>query len=236
MNINLNAALVSELAYKGIEAFANAGYTEITEYRDDETGTDAFIVEDKDCIYVVFAGTNESVDIRTDVRFLKKKAFSKFSLHRGFWEAWNSVSVRVATDVMQRALDRQHSGLPKKVGVYCGHSLGGALATIAAATHAPDFCITFGAPAVGGRKFAKHIAELSTTTIRYVYDADPVPHLLRWNPWYRQAGELRFIDNEGTIYRNPSLWFMLKKRFPWVYQVTDHDLSNYVISLFGWRE
>lgn len=65
----------------------------------------------------------------------------------------------------------------------CGHSLGGALATIAsvwAALTYPDAdvrCVTFGSPMVGNEGFVNAWRQVVGTRLRAVHAADPVPSL-----------------------------------------------------------
>ncbi len=228
MNLYYQAADVSRLAYLGANAFKEAGFEDICVIDDPEGGTEAYVVEDSHYTYLVFTGTNEFDDLKTDLRFLKKEAFSGSQLHRGFWEAWRDVSDVVATEVMERRLAMVNGHRESKPFVYCGHSLGGALAQLAAATHRPDHCITFGAPPVGGKVFKKECEALPDTEFaRFVLDGDPVPRLLKWNPTYRQVGTLFFFDRDMELHINPSTWQMLKLRFPRFYDMDDHAIKWY---------
>ncbi len=232
MKLELRAVQVASLAYKDAQAFNDAGYYNVAGITDEDTSTQAFIVEDDDYLYLTFTGTESFTDLITDLRFLKKKAFGQFRLHRGFWEAWRSVSDRVAGEVMQRQLDAKANEDIMKPVVYCGHSLGAALVTIAAATHNPNYCITFGSPPVGGKRFRTHTAEANTLYLRYALDGDPVPRLLKWNPFYRHVGRLLFIDSEGETHINPSWWSALKMRLSGSRDITDHAVRSYHTQVF----
>jgi hypothetical protein len=226
------AARLSILAYSTAETIVESGFTDVVEISDEETSTQAFIAEDANTVFLVFRGTEDARDVKTDLRFLKTETFSDFTLHRGFWEAWRSIADVVAREILQIKMEMTADHRPQKNIVYCGHSLGGALASIASAAHKPDKCITFGAPPAGGRAFKAHTDALPTEFIRYVHDADPVPRLLKWNPFYRQTGQLRFIDDEMLTHIEPSWFFMMTKRFPFIYQPSDHEMINYTTALY----
>jgi len=88
--------------------------------------------------------------------------------------------------------------------LFCtGHSLGAALATLAAALRPPRAVYTFGSPRVGDQSFVERLA--ATRIHRVVHHADLVPSLpptigpLRFRP----AGELRYIAHDGTLWYAP---------------------------------
>ena len=97
-----------------------------------------------------------------------------------------------------------------------GHSLGGALATLAAGRHKPDGAYTFGAPKVGNTEFARQI-ETCTAIFRVVNHCDVVTTL----PWespvcrFEHAGECHYLNSEGE--RVPS---------PPSYTITENPLQS----------
>lgn len=224
------AAIASQLAYFGVKQFTAYGFTDVMKV-EHEGGSEAYIVEDEDTIFVVFAGTNEANDLLTDIRFQKATAFSDLQLHRGFWEAWRDISDQVAGELMQRNLIMSYDEeMTQKQVVFCGHSLGGALAVIAAATLNPTYCVTFGAPPVGGQKFKDRCDASVTVYLRYILNRDPVPRLLKWHPKYKHTGGLIFIDGFGQHHVNPSFWKMLWHRLPFVYRLKDHSIEAYCVA------
>lgn len=96
--------------------------------------------------------------------------------------------------------DRSQHATPNKI-VFCGHSLGGALAQLAAAEYAgpapplPVYVVTYGAPKVGDDNFASLFQSyLSNTSYFFANQYDPVPTLYQqglspeWD-WWTQWGQ-----------------------------------------------
>ncbi|HBT77766.1 MAG TPA: hypothetical protein DEB39_12770 [Planctomycetaceae bacterium] len=106
---------------------------------------------------------------------------------------------------------------PRKIWV-TGHSLGGALATLATRrlTMEADYLnevdpiatFTFGQPRVGDTQMCRQIG---SPFYRFAYVADPVT----WVPFsvpafveYAHAGDLRMIDKSSTIRKSATDWFL----------------------------
>lgn len=235
-DIIIKAARISEMAYNdSAQVFIDNGYKDVCHIVDEETSTEAFVLEDDKYVYVTFPGTenDESLeDLKTDLRFANRKHFHEMKLHRGFWEAWTSISGEVAEEVLLRILD-DGTGSKAKPVIYCGHSLGGAIANLGAATHNPQYCVTFGQPPIGGKKLVARMAEMPCKFIRVVNDGDPVPHSLFWNPAYRQGGELYFFDELATLHINPSIWKRIGLRGIHQFDFSDHAMSWYMLSCWG---
>lgn len=195
---------------------------------DRKTDTTCVVCEDDDYVYVIFEGTDSVTDIRTDLRFRQKQTDTDLNIHRGFYEAWVGVAVDLTTEIWVRDIDHQEAGIKKKL-VFTGHSLGGAIANIAAAGHAYEthHLITFGQPEVGGPVFAKEVENQGIKFVRVVNHRDPVPHLLRWNINYRHGGSVLYLDNDYNGHKNPSDWFMWKDRAWRMWDVSDHSIEEY---------
>ena len=139
----------------------------------DNEGTQAILVGNAQNIVLAFRGTEATSikDIKSDANAASKKDDSGGQIHSGFEEAYQ----KIAFDVEQ-ALDADD--LKEKPLFITGHSLGGALATIAAKkiTHKAGnaACYTFGAPRVGDGKW---ISNIKTPLYRIVNAADCVTML-----------------------------------------------------------
>ncbi len=152
--------------------------------------TQAFFVgsEDKRLAIVVFRGTEcatgENIDLLTDID-AKAREFPPSSgarVHLGFYNAFAYVWRDLARD-LDRVQDKYEFFL------FTGHSLGAALAVLAASAFVFDdrFCrsrkklrglYTFGQPMVGDEVFAALGRKyLGAQTFRHVYQRDWVPRL-----------------------------------------------------------
>ena len=141
-----------------------------------EGDTQAFLAKRKaDKVAVLaFRGTeaNSWKDVKTDLdaRFYKGEGGVK--IHNGFAGAYNQVREQIRKSVDE---------LPEGFSLYItGHSLGGALATIAARDledlqrDSLAACYTFGGPRVGGEEFGD---DIRAPVYRVVNAADGVPRV-----------------------------------------------------------
>ena len=93
-----------------------------------------------------------------------------------------------------------------------GHSLGGAMATLASVRLTDEgykvrAVYTYGSPRVGDRVFRD---SYRLANYRFVNDNDLVPHLpFRW--CYKHVGKLRLVNSEGDFTEEQAAW-VAKKR------------------------
>lgn len=122
--------------------------------------------------YVVFRGSSSVFDAVSDFDFMQVPFDSRNEgrVHRGFKLQLESIKDAVFADCD-----------PSKKTVFCGHSLGGGLATLAALGYklanpgAEVSCVTFGAPRVGDPAFAALFREKVGACARFVTERDVVP-------------------------------------------------------------
>ena len=125
---------------------------------------------------LAFRGTEitEYKDIKSDINAKLMSVTigdDKLLIHSGFWKAFNAVKIPIKNS-LEQVKDHQL--------FFTGHSLGGALATIALRYFAPfndssGACYTFGAPPVGTKAFGD---KLKTPLYRISNNLDIVPHIL----------------------------------------------------------
>lgn len=160
-----------------------------------EHDTQCYIFKRRNRLLVAFRGTQEIGDFITDLKFGKTRftvQCSEGKIHRGFNQAYKDVQVR-----LHELLHRYSPYIDEMI--FTGHSLGGALATIAAY----DFkltngnkikcrCITLGSPRVGDRAFTKHFDSIIDESTRVVNNGDPIPQFpTKWSLQYNHvAGKL----------------------------------------------
>ena len=123
-------------------------------------------------------------------------------VHGGFLAQYNSIKFSIMSMLFRRIL----KGEPPQRVVFVGHSLGGALATLAAAGTKALFpqlavqCNTFGSPRVGNAAFAAYFDAVVDTSVRCVNGSDKVAK----NPTLGYAhvgGELRVGDLTPSWFR-----------------------------------
>ncbi len=113
---------------------------------------------------LIFRGTENIRDWLTNAEFLMMPWMRGGRVHAGFRRAFLSVQ--------QRLEDALREHLPESCPLfYAGHSLGGALATLAASWRKPAAAYTFGSPYVGDEAFG---GTLNGHLYRVVNDRDVV--------------------------------------------------------------
>lgn len=151
---------VSSLQYKLVETF-------------DECGTQAILVSNGKFMVLAFRGTEATSikDIKADTKANTIACETGGKIHSGFSDAYDYV----ALSILEKLKDPNLIHLPLFI---TGHSLGGAIATVAAKklTHQGGIaaCYTFGAPRVGDEQW---ISQIKTPIYRLVNAADCVTML-----------------------------------------------------------
>lgn len=172
------------------EHLSRVGFDEIGLFRSDETGAGAVLVKSRGAdpfAVLVFRGTEQEIqDLLHDADTWPVAAFNNAALiHRGFKKALNSVWT--AIDVALRSID-----CPL---FYTGHSLGAALATLAAVRRAPSAVYTFGSPRVGDRRLGELLK--GVPIYRVVHGSDVVTTVPPEVLGFRHVGEEHHIGASG---------------------------------------
>jgi hypothetical protein len=131
-----------------------------------------------------FRGTKTLADGLTNATANPRGTQSGELVHNGFQGTFNSMVPEIRAFVKNSKSD-------KLINIHCvGHSLGGALATLAAnwLKSSPEIkakvhLYTFGAPRVGGKSFSMNATQRVDSIFRCVNGADPVPKVPVW-PFY----------------------------------------------------
>lgn len=177
--------------------------------------TEYFVAKNEEAIVVSFRGTEKPKlekwglkidDWMTDVQ-VNLTPGPLGECHEGFSRALAGIW----PDLRDRIKDYQNNGQ----GIWLtGHSLGGALATLAAAKFCelaiPVRCVyTFGAPRVGDTNFADKLSlKMEGGFFRVVNNNDVVTRIPPRIPvGYRHpSGGLVFITSDGEITHSPNAW------------------------------
>ncbi|KAJ1967577.1 hypothetical protein IWQ62_001769 [Dispira parvispora] len=161
-------------------------------------------------VTLAFRGTATDEQWEKDLKFYKEdwpEEVEDSEVHTGFLEIYQTV----ADQVYDRATESLKE-YPDYNLTIVGHSLGGALASLAAV----DFTlrnktlteitnvVTFGKPRVGNEEYAAHYNSLHLNSTRVVNKEDLVPHLPPESFNYRQEGVQLWILPNSTS--NASEW------------------------------
>jgi hypothetical protein len=199
------AALLAYSSRSAIEsAFTAAGMTADVTHLQSSHSTQAFIVSLPDAIVLSFRGTQlddfwaSVLDFLVDVLIFPVPDHAGHLVHGGF----NKALDLVWTEALDR-LRAEQARQPRPLWV-TGHSLGAALATLAASRCAAEPTLrlqggyTFGSPFVGDEGFGKAIG---VPFFRFRNDADVVP-FLPLGLVFRHVGRPQFIDGAGHLHQN----------------------------------
>jgi Lipase (class 3)/Trypsin-like peptidase domain len=190
----LSLALASSLSYSlqtDIESMARTIWMLDSCLFIEADDTQCFVASSAGAVMVAFRGTESTGDWLANLNVLGTSQPYGI-VHRGFHTGFTIVKSRI---------EQQLRRLPDRKVVLTGHSLGGALATIAAAEWQGVFPIvaiyTYGQPAVGRGTFPafmqEHYGEMFN---RFVNDDDIVPLV---PPGYRHVGRLSQFDGNGRL-------------------------------------
>ena len=190
------------------DAFARAGINAQIQPFSGHVSTQCYVASTNDWIVLAFRGTqvddfwSSVVDWAVDARFVPAHDGHGNWVHAGFLSAIREVWKDVAAHVAQLQRDRAR---PLWI---TGHSLGAALATVAANLCSDEpgalgvkGLYTFGSPRVGDRGFCQRIP---CPAWRFRNSSDIVTHV-PLGVVFRHAGELEFIDGSGAWHPNATL-------------------------------
>jgi hypothetical protein len=205
------AAELSAAIYKGPEEFAkkaqSMGYnpSDITLIRDDDGQVKAAVLNKGGQSTVVFRGTQDVQDVKTDLNIAKQTISvngTNVEVHKGFHNDLHGNKNAQGQDMMAQI---QAAIPPGNSVTFTGHSLGGALANLAAAEYpGKSELVTFGAPRVGGPAFAAALEQkLGNDHItRVVAPGDPIPHTPPsiGRGGFEHAGNPQVMDKNGNLH------------------------------------
>lgn len=201
--------------------------------------TEGYVAANEQMIIVAFRGTEPThlQDLLSDAKFHKVPG-PLGDVHRGFLRAFELVKDDLLNTI-QRLRDKN-----RPQSVWCtGHSLGGALAVVAAAEllvngHTVNGLYTFGQPRVGDQTFATECdRRLAGRHFRFVNNNDTVTRVPPHAFGYSHSGALRYIDTDGTIQTDISFWDRFVERIkgrvedllkPGTDGLKDHGMTHYL--------
>ncbi len=240
MSILRRSLLFAELSmiayndsYEAQVAAAAIGFPDVQFY--DHDGSQAYRFRNAhDCV-IACRGTepHEWNDIKADANVGTALAETVGRVHRGFKQEvddlWPMLEVALKTNTQPLW--------------FCGHSLGGAMATICAVRcyrsyiqSNPEELYTYGSPRVGDRIYLNHV---KLTYYRWVNNNDVVTRVPpRWLG-YEHTGQEMYLDYRGRLKRY-SGWQRIKDRLRgfirglrrWsIDHFADHSIHQYILQL-----
>jgi len=215
----------------------------ISVFGTDKNSAQAALIEHEDYICLAFRGTDEVADWLDNINaFSTKKLFGEF--HRGFWKS--------VEDVWQPLMERlEVCQVNKKRPVFfTGHSLGGAMATIAAARFIQQdrpftSVYTFGQPRALTRDTARIFnIECKDRYFRFHNNNDIVTRVPARLMGYSHIGSYLYISQEQELHRESGFWFRfvdyvdgalsaIKEKG--IDAVEDHDVGKYLSAVETWN-
>jgi predicted lipase len=182
--------------------------------------------------FVSFRGTSTWMDVihDLDTRPVPADARPDITVHAGFRYKFFSIKNALEEVLMENLADFDTL-------VLTGHSLGGALATIAAPFLSDMFpaktvkCISFGSPRVGNENFVKWFQSTVDSNVRIVNEHDPVPHLPLGSAYHHVSDGICIVPD--SLYSFPEI--PVGQRLFWAMENLDlsqttisHDLQTYI--------
>lgn len=237
MSLLRRSLLFAELAWIAYKEEASAQPV-VSQLGLDETlfferdGSQAYMFANgNDCI-VACRGTEpkEWNDIKADANALMALAETVGHVHRGFKNEVDDLWPGLEQSLIEN----------KKVLWFCGHSLGGAMATICASrcylSHIPsnpEQLFTFGSPRVGNGKYVNHV---NLNHIRWVNNNDLVTRVPPAWVGYRHTGQEMYFNAYGHL-RDCTRWQRSKDRWRGAWMglkqgkldhFSDHNMGDYI--------
>ena len=194
----------------------------------------------EDTVFISFRGTDKPKDLLWNLNFFTTDFLSdkKLKVHMGFSEQFFAIEPSITNDISKREFTNIY---------FEGHSLGGALATLAALFYSNKFkgtnkkikCITFGSPRVGNKDFVTKFHNDVPNSYRVVNDDDAVVQL-PFHDEYIHVGNCIQFDESGwnlKLWRNDILlWYVRLWALLFLGNIYEHNISAYLSKLKAYSE
>jgi predicted lipase len=206
-----------------------------------KSDTQGFVATKGKNIYVVWRGSESKKDFQNDASIDKVPFLNDGEkVHIGFKYCWESV-LQDTYDAINEALENLQYNV--KNIIVCGHSLGGAVATLYAHSikkHYSNYNVsatTIGSPRVGNKIFKENYDNSGIDTLRIVHNNDLVTHT-PYIKFYHVNYQLRLDNNGNILKRDTSLkafWLYIMALFSGK-NIKDHMGDGYLKALENWAK
>ena len=210
----------------------------------DKDSAQAMLVVHKDYIAITFRGTNELKDWLDNINaFATQRLFGSF--HRGFYQSvmefWQEIENKIN---LLKA--------PRPVW-FTGHSLGGAMAVIAAAMYIHEDrpfsgLYTFGQPRCMDRSTSRLFnLEAGNRYYRFQNNNDIVTRIPSRLMNYSHTGKCIYISEEKELCDSPGFWFKFLDTIDGIMEkigdknlsidgIDDHSMDDYLEAIEKWDD
>jgi len=185
----------------------------------DAQGCQAYMMGRDDAIVMSFRGTEMKIeDIMTDLRIRKIGGPLGGRIHRGFllsllaiWDDYETIQGTKYRGMEHVLRDMKGDRAP---AIWLtGHSLGAALATLAAAFLVEEGqpvqgLYSFGCPRVGDSAFVTALNSRCPRNYRLVNNNDVVTRVPPRSFGYDHTGEFWYLSEGGALSRDPNSWYL----------------------------
>jgi lipase (class 3) len=191
------------------EALARVGFTDLVLFVDSNSGAAAFAARrgDDGTALLSFRGTqpNDYRDLITDLRVnLVSWPESAGRVHNGF-----AIAVRALQPQILEWIESAKPDMNKLI--LTGHSLGAAMATLAATIWRPGLLVTLGSPRVGDAAFIATVGAMKV--VRFVDCCDAVTEVPPEIGGYAHVRASTYLTRDGRTVENPDQSLILSDRW-----------------------
>ena len=255
------AATLSKCAYaangtgnqQGIVEALNAldeqqGFEEVVAF--DKNSSQAILARHTQCAFAAFRGTDELADWLDNLKVAPVDG-PLGAVHGGFWAALKDIWPHMRTTLANWRRVRIKGGKQPLPLWLTGHSLGGAMATLAAATlvqaEVPFYGVyTFGQPRCGHGTFARNFNnEAKGRHFRFHNNNDIVTRVPATLLGYRHVGTFIYIDSNGNLDADIGWWLRILDAAKgamddlgeWgLDSIKDHKVDDYLTAIEKWGD
>ncbi len=206
----------------------------------DSKSSQGIVIKHEEFVVATFRGTDEIGDWLDNLNAVSQPG-PLGGVHTGFYRALMDIWPQMKTAI--RSLRRTTNGLPDRPLWLTGHSLGGALATLAVATliDADETfygAYTFGCPRVGDRNFARNFnVEAKGKVFRFQNNADIVSRVPARIMGYSHVGSFVYISEDGRLSTDIGWWYRFMDTVKGINadigemgleSIKDHSIDDYI--------
>ena len=216
-----------------------------------EGNAQAIFVEHRQYFCMAFRGTDELTDWLDNLTATKTEFLDLGdAFHEGFYQHFEKIWQKLEEIYKDRREKNALQGKNPLPLFFTGHSLGGALATIATAQWVLNgdrqftSTYTFGQPRAVTPKLARTLAPMcGSRFFRFHNNNDIIPRFPPRAMGFSHMGQIAYIDTDKEIYLDPGFWFRFQDKVRGVWDAikesgidifTDHDIDDYLFAIKNW--